>query len=117
MSASRVLVIDDSTTLRKLVEIAMRGTGMDIDFAATGSDGVVRARSARPDVILLDYLLPDLESTEVCQLLSDDTSTAKVPVVVMSANQSDVFESFRRFPAVVDFVGKPFSPSEIRTRL
>ena len=40
MNASRVLVIDDSTTLRKLVEIAMRGTGIDVDFAATGSDGV-----------------------------------------------------------------------------
>jgi CheY-like chemotaxis protein len=117
MSPSRVLVIDDSTTLRKLVEIAMRGTGFDIDFAATGSDGLLRARAARPDVILLDYLLPDLESTEVVQQLSDDSETAHVPVVVMSANESTVFESFRRFPAVVDFVGKPFTPTEIRSRL
>lgn len=117
MTGSRILVIDDSTTLRKLVEIAMRGTGIDIDFAATGSDGVSRARSARPDVILLDYLLPDLESTEVCRMLSDDLATAQVPVVVMSANQASVFDAFRGFPAVVDFVGKPFSAVEIRTRL
>ncbi|HEY4175802.1 MAG TPA: response regulator [Kofleriaceae bacterium] len=117
MSVSRVLVIDDSTTLRKLVEIAMRGTGFDIDFAATGSDGVTRARSSRPDVILLDYLLPDLESTEVVQLLSDDQVTALVPVVVMSANEVSIFDSFRKFPAVVDFVGKPFTPAEIRSRL
>jgi CheY-like chemotaxis protein/predicted nucleic acid-binding protein len=117
MNPARVLVIDDSTTLRKLVEIAMRGTGFDIDFAATGSDGVTRARAARPDVILLDYLLPDLQSTEVCQRLCDHGSTSKVPVVVMSANQDTVFEAFKRFPAVVDFVGKPFSPGEIRARL
>jgi CheY-like chemotaxis protein len=117
MNPARVLVIDDSTTLRKLVEIAMRGTGVDIDFAATGSDGVTRARSARPDVILLDYLLPDLQSIEVCQQLCDHSSTSKVPVVVMSANQDTVFEAFKKFPAVVDFVGKPFSPNEIRARL
>ncbi len=115
--SARILVIDDSTTLRKLVEIAMRGTGMEVDFAATGSDGVTRARTARPDVILLDFLLPDLESTEVCQQLADDQSTARVPVVVMSANQATVFEAFRGFPAVVDFVGKPFTASEIRARL
>jgi DNA-binding response OmpR family regulator len=115
--ASRVLVIDDSTTLRKLVEIAMRGSGVAVDFAATGSDGVHRARAARPDVILLDYLLPDLASTEVCQQLGADTITAHVPVVVMSANEAHVLESFRSFPSVVGFVGKPFSPTEIRSRL
>lgn len=114
---SRVLVIDDSTTLRKLVEISMRGSGVDVDFAATGSDGIVRARSVRPDVILLDYLLPDLPSVEVCQRLADDQTTAQVPIVVMSANQSSVFSAFQRFAAVVGFVGKPFSPTEIRTRL
>ena len=48
MDGSRILVIDDSTTLRKLVEIAMRGTGCEVDFAANGSDGVTRARSAAP---------------------------------------------------------------------
>lgn len=114
---SRVLVIDDSTTLRKLVEIAMRGSGIEIDFAATGSDGVSRARSVRPDAILLDFLLPDLSSTEVCQRLADDSTTSRVPIVVMSANQPSVFASFQKFPTVVDFVGKPFTPSDIRSRL
>jgi len=114
---SRVLVIDDSTTLRKLVEIAMRGSGIEIDFAATGSDGVSRARSQRPDAILLDFLLPDLSSTEVCQRLADDSTTSRVPIVVMSANQPSVFASFQKFPTVVDFVGKPFTPSDIRSRL
>lgn len=115
--SSRVLVIDDSTTLRKLVEIAMRGSGIEIDFAATGTDGVSRARSSRPDAILLDFLLPDLPSTEVCQRLADEPSTSRVPIVVMSANQPSVLSSFQKFPTVVDFVGKPFTPADIRSRL
>lgn len=117
MDGSRVLVIDDSTTLQKLVEIAMRGTGCNVDFAANGSEGVSRARTHPPDVILLDYLLPDLRGPEVCQRLRDDSATSGVPVVVMSANQRGVLEDFRKFSSVVGFIGKPFTAAEIRSRL
>jgi len=114
---NQVLVIDDSTTLHKLVEIAMRGTAVEVDCAATGNDGIARARATHPDVILLDFLLPDLSSIEICRQLSEDRSTAHVPVVVMSANPPAIFETFRLFPSVVDFIGKPFSAPEIRSRL
>jgi DNA-binding response OmpR family regulator len=114
---NQVLVIDDSTTLHKLVEIAMRGTAVEVDCAATGNDGIARARATHPDVILLDFLLPDLSSVEICRQLSEDRSTAHVPVVLMSANSSAIFETFRLFPSVVDFIGKPFSAPEIRSRL
>lgn len=117
MDGTRILVIDDSTTLRKLVEIAMRGTGCTVDFAGNGSDGVSRARSHRPDVVLLDYLLPDLPSAEVCQRLHDDTATSSVPVVIMSANERTVLDDFRTFSSVVGFIGKPFTAAEIRSRL
>lgn len=117
MTGSRILVIDDSTTLRKLVEIAMRGSGCAVEFAASGLEGVSRARSSRPDVILLDYLLPDLRSADVCKRLGDDTTTSSVPVVVMSANDRGVLDDFRQFKTVVDFVGKPFTATEIRDRL
>lgn len=117
MTGARILVIDDSTTVRKLVEIAMRGSGVAIDFAATGSEGVAQARAVVPDVILLDFLLPDLSSVEVCQQLSAAMETASVPIVVMSANQASVFAEFARFPTVVEFVGKPFAPAEIKARL
>ena len=117
MHGGRVLVIDDSTTLRKLVEIALRGSDVAVDFAATGHDGVARARAHRPDVILLDYTLPDLRSTEVCARLGQDARTAAVPVIVMSAHRRDVLADFRPFQTVVDFVGKPFTAGELRTRV
>ena len=117
MDGSRILVIDDSTTLGKLVEIALRGTGCQVDFAVTGSDGVSRARASQPDVILLDYLLPDLRSAEVCRRLREDSATSRVPVVIMSANERSVLEDFRTFSSVVGFIGKPFTAAEIRSRL
>jgi DNA-binding response OmpR family regulator len=117
MDGSRILVIDDSTTLGKLVEIALRGTGWQVDCAVTGSDGVSRARTSQPDVILLDYLLPDLRSAEVCRRLRDDSATSRVPVVIMSANERSVLDDFRTFSSVVGFIGKPFTAAEIRARL
>ena len=68
--SDRVLVIDDSTTLRKLVEIALRGTGAEIDFAASGSEGIRRAAAHPPDVILLDFMLPDMQGVDVCARLA-----------------------------------------------
>ena len=68
-------------------------------------------------MILLDYLLPDLRSAEVCQRLRDDTATSSVPVVIMSANERSVLEDFRTFSSVVGFIGKPFTAAEIRSRL
>ncbi len=113
----RILVIDDSMTVRKLVEIALRGTAHTVEFAATGSEGLTRARDTRPDVILLDYLLPDLKGTEICKRLAQDLGTAEVPVVMMSANSHKLMAEFRQFPTVVDFVGKPFTAEGIRARL
>jgi CheY-like chemotaxis protein len=68
-------------------------------------------------LILLDYLLPDMSSVEICQQLTTDPRTRDVPVVVMSANPPSVLDAFRRFATVVDFVAKPFSVTSIRGQL
>jgi CheY-like chemotaxis protein len=114
---ARILVVDDSTTLRKLVEIAYRGTSAVVDFAGTGAEAVARATSHPPDVILLDFLLPDMRSVDVCARLAELSDTAGVPIVIMSAKREGVREAFTVFPSVVDFIAKPFGMDEIRSRL
>jgi len=114
---ARILVVDDSTTLRKLVEIAFRGTTAEIDFAASGAEALQRVAAHPPDVILLDFTLPDMGGVDVCARLAERAGAAAPPVVVMSARREGVREAFRAFPFVVDFIPKPFAMEEIRARL
>lgn len=117
MKPVKMLVIDDSLTVRKLVELSFKAKGATLEFASTGHDGVTRATQAPPDLILLDFILPDMRGTEVCQRLSLDARTASVPVILMSAKGENVRDHFKAFASVVDYVGKPFTAPEIVGRI
>jgi CheY-like chemotaxis protein len=104
-----LLVVDDSATTRKLVELAARRAGMSVTFAATGTEGVAQARAVAPDVILLDFMLPGLNGPEVCQQLARDSRTASIPVVMMTAKGAEVREKLRAYPAVTEILFKPFA--------
>jgi two-component system, chemotaxis family, chemotaxis protein CheY len=112
-SMRRVLAIDDSLTIRKLLEMALGRAGYTLDLASTGQEGIQRAIRTPPDLILLDYVLPDMKGLDVASALWRDERTAAVPVVVMSAKSNDLRPLFRELPSVVEFVGKPFTPSAI----
>jgi len=113
----RILVVEDSLTVRKLLEIAFAPVGLVLDFACSGAEGIERARAATPDAILLDYVLPDMRGVDVCQALAAMPEVAARPIVVMSGRAETIRPRFAGFPVVVDFVSKPFSPAEIVERI
>jgi CheY-like chemotaxis protein len=113
----RLLVIDDSLTIRKLVELSLKTTDWITEFAASGLEGIAKATASVPDVILLDFVLPDMRGTDVCAELARDARTSWTPVLVMSAKQENVRELFQAYPAVADFIGKPFKAQEILSRI
>jgi len=118
LTTPRLLVIDDSLTIRKLVELSFRSTAFAVEFASSGQEGAAKAADASPDVILLDCVLPDMKAAEVCQRLSENERSAKTPIILMSAkDQAAVRETFKDMGRVVDFVGKPFTGEEILGRV
>lgn len=117
MSPPRVLVIDDSLTVRKLVEMALAPTGYSLDFASSGGAGLERARSGAPDVILLDFVLPDMRGADVCRELEHDPQLAAIPVLLMSGRPDTVRAKLAGHPSVVGFVAKPFSAEEIAAHI
>jgi CheY-like chemotaxis protein len=113
MSAETILVVDDSPTICKLVELSLTKAGFRVETARTGESGVEAAQAQRPDLILLDYLLPDLKGDDVCRAISANMSLALVPVIVMSAKGEDISEAFAVMPNVVNIISKPFSPEAL----
>lgn len=110
----RILVVDDSPTIRKLVELAFRPTGFELEFAATGREGLARARDFAPDVVLLDFVLPDMRGVDVCARLSLDEATRKTPVVVMSAKE-ELKTLFAQYASVAAILPKPFTTEQLVT--
>jgi len=112
-----VLVIDDSATVRKLVEISLRGRPLQPHFADSGADGLRRATALTPAAILLDYVLPDTTGVEVCRALASDPRTQAIPVLVVTAKPERMRADFQAFPAVVDWITKPFAGPDLIARI
>ena len=113
MSGETILVVDDSPTICKLVELSLTKAGYRVETSRTGESGVEAAQARRPDLILLDYLLPDMKGDDVCRAISGNVSLASVPVIVMSAKGEDISECFAVMPNVVNIISKPFSPDAL----
>jgi CheY-like chemotaxis protein len=113
VSGKHLLVVDDSQTVRKLVEISLRSSRYTADFATCGAEGALLATRRIPDLILLDFVLPDMRGTEVCANLAKDPRTAGIPVVLMTAKGENVRDLFSAYSSVVDYIGKPFTPTSV----
>jgi len=113
MSGETILVVDDSPTICKLVELTLTKAGYRVETSRTGEDGIAAAQAHRPQLILLDFLLPDLKGDDVCRALSGHVTLAEVPVIVMSAKGEDIGECFALMTNVVNIISKPFSPEAL----
>ena len=112
-----VLVIDDSPTVRKLVEISLRGRALRPYFAETGREGIRSAAALAPSAILLDFVLPDMTGIEVCRALAADARTRSIPILVVTAKHERTRIEFQPFPSVIDFVAKPFVAPDLIARI
>jgi CheY-like chemotaxis protein len=113
MSGETILVVDDSPTICKLVELSLTKASFRVEIARTGEGGIEAAQAHPPDLILLDFLLPDLKGDDVCRAISANMSLEKVPVIVMSAKGEDIGECFAVMPNVMNIISKPFSPEAL----
>ena len=113
MSGETILVVDDSPTICKLVELSLTKAGYRVETARTGEGGIEAAQTRPPDLILLDFLLPDLKGDDVCRAISANMRLASVPVIVMSAKGEEISECFAVMPNVVNIISKPFAPEAL----
>lgn len=106
-----VLAADDSVTVRKLIEISLPRADFQLDFAVDGQECLRKAAELQPDLILLDYILPDMKGVEVCQSLLNLSKTRNVPVLLISGNGAAIRQTYESLSNVADYLTKPFAPN------
>src|SRR5215203_661533 len=110
---TRVLVIDDEAPIRLLCRVNLEAEGMSVLEASDGPSGLAAAASGMPDVILLDVMMPGLDGWGVAEALLEDSETAEIPIIFLTARAE--FRDRARGLDIggVDYVTKPFNPLEL----
>ena len=115
MQSPLILVIDDSPTIRKMVECHLSQSGYRVELAPDAETGLRMAAAIRPDLILLDHQLPGTTGEEVCKTLLLSEATARVPVLISSAMRNRAFARYSEFTNVIDQIPKPFTPELLKS--
>jgi CheY-like chemotaxis protein len=114
MTSQTILVIDDSATIRKLVDSHLTQEGYRVFLAPTAEKGLELAREVRPDLILLDHQLPGTTGIEICRQIIEFPECASVPFVVSSTLRKQAYAEYMSIPNVVDSLHKPFKPELLK---
>jgi DNA-binding response OmpR family regulator len=107
-------VVDDEPTLRETLAEALAADGLEVVTAADGAEALERFRSRRPDLVLLDLMLPGLSGIEVCRILRRESS---VPIVMLTARDGEIDKVVGLEIGADDYVTKPFSLRELLARV
>lgn len=114
---SYLLVADDNEDMRLMLRDLFRASGHDVAVAADGLEALASVKEREPDLIVLDNSMPNLTGLEVCRQLKDNPFTARIPVLMLTA-QSGVENKVEGFTAGADeYLAKPFDPRELRVRV
>jgi DNA-binding response OmpR family regulator len=113
----RILIVDDEPDMLALLREALEMRGHEVFTANAAMSGLNEARRHLPDVVLLDVLLGDMDGLSACEILRSQPSTARTPVIIMTAMVGEMVR-FNSFAAgAIDFVGKPISPRDVVMRI
>lgn len=114
---SRILVVEDEADLADLVAFNLRGEGHEVTVALDGNTALAEIQRGRPDLVVLDVMLPDISGIEVCRRLRRQRETVRLPVIMLTAKTDEVDRVVGFEVGADDYVTKPFSPRELVLRV
>ena len=114
---AKILAVDDEPELTELMHFHLVRAGHQVTTAANGWEAIAAVRHERPDIILLDLMLPDLDGFGVCEIMRRDPLTAMIPIIIISAWASPDSRNLGLELGALDYLTKPFSPQELVARV
>ncbi len=117
MFKKKILIIDDTELMVKLTTDILKERGYDVVSASNGVDGIKMVMSEKPDLVLLDVVMPGIDGFEVCKLLRKDESNNLMPIIMLTAqgNEEDKLAGLEL--GADDYITKPFNPRELISRV
>lgn len=115
MSKLKVLIVDDEQSIRTLLEYNLKQAGYETIDAADGETAIIKAENERPDLILLDLMLPEKNGFEVCKILRD--RDINIPIIMLTAKSDEPDKIKGLEIGADDYMTKPFSPREVIARM
>ena len=110
---ARVLVVDDEPDLVRILEFGLKAAGYHVETANDGQEGLKKARELKPDIILLDLMLPKLDGYKVCRLLKFDERYKQIPIMILSARTQEGDQNLAHEMGANRFLTKPYEFAEI----
>ena len=114
---TKILVVDDEPDALEVLGFKLREAGYTPIVAKDGTRALALARDERPDLIVLDVMLPEVDGLEVCKILRRDPSTSAIPIIMLTARAAEMDRVLGLELGADDYVTKPFSPRELVIRI
>ena len=112
-----ILIVEDEPAQREVLAYNIRAEGFDVATAAAGDEALIAVRETPPDVIVLDWMLPNVSGIEVCRQLKMSADTAKIPIIMLSARSEENDKIRGLETGADDYITKPYSVAELLARL
>lgn len=117
MSLKRTLIVDDEEGIVKVVKMYLEHHGYEVITAGDGQEGLERAKADKPDVIVLDLMLPRMDGYKVCGLLKRDARYAKIPVILFTAKAQEKDVKLGEEVGADAYITKPFEPEVLLSKI
>ena len=117
MAKSKILVVDDERHIVELVKFNLEKEGYQVETAFDGRNALIAVESRRPDLIILDVMLPELDGFEVCRALQKNPDTGDIPIIMLTARVEEIDKVLGLELGADDYITKPFSPRELTARV
>ena len=112
MGSKRILLVEDAATMRMVESMTLRGAGYEVLTASNGEEGVAKAAVERPDLILMDVVMPKMNGLDACKKIRETESTKNIPIIMLTTRSEEDQVEMAFTNGCNDYITKPFDTLE-----
>ena len=117
MKKGKILVVDDENYILHILDFSLGAEGYEVITAEDGEEAVRKTKEERPDLVVLDVMMPKMDGFEACRAIKRDADVAQTPVILLSAKSRDIDQRQGFEAGADDYITKPFSPGRLVERV